>query len=162
MDDPAQLLDLDSKGRTMNQLDIGPIRPPNPSMMERLNRFLVAEVAAVAAYRLVLVRYPIEAGTLIIPGLHIHEQIMESVAEWIENLGGSEAAIGDGSSAFSGLEQLPSDKAGFVLAITLMRAGERRHAQDAGKDLHLLDEYTRTFVVHHVAPELARCLHALG
>jgi len=131
------------------------------NMMERLCRFLVGEVSAVAAYRFVLDRFPIEGETLLIPGLHGHEMLMEAVREWIENLGGTTGVIGVGT-AFAGLDQVTIDKAGFIHSITLLRIGERQLSLESGMDLGVLDDYSRTFIARQVVPELARCLHALG
>jgi hypothetical protein len=130
-------------------------------MMLRLSRFLAVEAAAVAAYRLVIGRFPDEHIGMLHSGLHSHEMLMESLRAWIENLG-EPASSGDDGNCFADLDQVASDHAGYLHAITILRQGERAIGLESGQDLDRLDEFSRVFIERQVVPEHARCLSALG
>jgi len=130
-------------------------------MEHRLSRFLAVETAAVAAYRLVIDRFPHEHTGMLHAGLHSHEMLMEALREWIENLGESASGGADGNR-FADLDQVASDHAGYLHAITILRQGERDIELESGQDLDRLDEFSRMFIERQVVPEHARCLSALG
>ena len=132
-------------------------------MEHRLSRFLAVETAAVAAYRLVIDRFPHEHTGMLHAGLHSHEMLMEALREWIENLGGTASAHDDDDgNSFADLDQVASDHAGYLHAITILRQGERDIELESGQDLDRLDEFSRMFIERQVVPEHARCLSALG